>query len=150
VQYRLYKPEDFASLYSIEEVCFQTPLRFGRRYMKQLVSDADAATWIAEEDGRMAGFAIVQWGSEAGEGIAYLQTIEVLPEARGRGVGAALLTRSEEAARAAGAARIWLHVDEENADAIRMYQRHGFVFEGRHENYYPQGRAALIAEKLLG
>lgn len=118
--------------------------------MKQLVSDADAATWIAEEDGRMAGFAIVQWGSEAGEGIAYLQTIEVLPEARGRGVGAALLTRSEEAARAAGAARIWLHVDEENADAIRMYQRHGFVFEGRHENYYPQGRAALIAEKLLG
>ncbi|MGA2218653.1 MAG: N-acetyltransferase [Terracidiphilus sp.] len=150
MQYRLYKPEDFASLYSIEEVCFQTPLRFGRRYMKQLVSDADAATWIAEEDGRMAGFAIVQWGSEAGEGIAYLQTIEVLPEARGRGVGAALLTRSEEAARAAGAARIWLHVDEENADAIRMYQRHGFVFEGRHENYYPQGRAALIAEKLLG
>lgn len=150
MEYRLYKPEDFPLLYAIEEVCFQIPLRFGRRYMKQLVSRADAATWIAEENGRLAGFAIVQWEREAGEGIAYLQTIEVLPDARGLGVGAALLARSEEAARAAGAARIWLHVDEENAGAIRMYERHGYVFDGRHENYYPHGHAALIAEKVLG
>ena len=149
MQYRLYIPEDFSALYAVEEVCFEPPFRFGLRYMKQLVSSANAATWIAEEDGRLAGFAIVQWERVAGEGIAYLQTIEVMPEARGRGVGAELLTRSEEAARAAGAARIWLHVDEENTGAIRMYQRHGYVFEGRQEDYYPHGRGALIAVKVL-
>ncbi|MGD0734254.1 MAG: N-acetyltransferase [Terracidiphilus sp.] len=147
--YRLYLPEDFEALYAIEEVCFLPPFRFGRRYMKHLVSSPDAATWIAEEGGRMAGFAIVQWGREADETIAYLQTIEVMPEVRGGGVGAELLMRSEESARAVGADRIWLHVDEENGSAIRMYQRHGYVVEGRHENYYPRGRAALIAEKKL-
>jgi ribosomal-protein-alanine N-acetyltransferase len=149
VVYRLYLPEDFEALYAIEEVCFLPPFRFGRRYMKHLVSSPDAATWIAEEGGRMAGFAIVQWGREADETIAYLQTIEVMPEVRGGGVGAELLMRSEESARAVGADRIWLHVDEENGSAIRMYQRHGYVVEGRHENYYPRGRAALIAEKKL-
>jgi ribosomal-protein-alanine N-acetyltransferase len=149
VVYRLYIPEDFAPLYAIEQVCFESPFRFGRGYMRQLVNDSNAATWIAEEDGRMAGFAIVQWAREETEVVAYLMTIEVMPDARGRGLGAELLGRSEESARAAGAARIWLHVDEENAGAIRMYWRFGYLFEGRHENYYPRGRAALIAEKKL-
>jgi ribosomal-protein-alanine N-acetyltransferase len=150
VVYRVYKPEDFAQLYAVEEVCFQPPFRFARRYMQQLVIDADTATWVAEEDERMAGFAIVEWGREAEECIAYLQTIEVLPDVRGRGVGAGLLQRSENSARAAGAERIWLHVDEKNAGAIRLYERYGYVFSGRQENYYPRGRAALIGAKRLG
>lgn len=148
--YRDYTPEDFAQLYAIEEVCFEHPFRFGRAYMRQLVGSAEAASWIAEVDGRMVGFAIVEWGREAGKGIAYLQTIEVMPEARGGGVGAELLRLSEGSAEAAGARRIWLHVDAENASAIRLYQRHGYVFEGRLENYYPRGRAALIGAKVLG
>jgi ribosomal-protein-alanine N-acetyltransferase len=117
--------------------------------MRQLVNDCDAATWIAEEDGQMAGFAIVQWGRKEVELVAYLMTIEVMPEARGSGVGAELLLRSEESAREAGCALIWLHVDEENEGAIRLYKRFDYVFEGRHENYYPRGRAALIGTKRL-
>ena len=31
------------------------------RYMRQLVESADSATWIAEDDGQIAGFAIVEW-----------------------------------------------------------------------------------------
>jgi [ribosomal protein S18]-alanine N-acetyltransferase len=150
VVYRSYTPEDFVQLYAVEEVCFSPPLRFPQGYMRGLVRDRNAATWIAEEDGHIAGFAIVQWSREIDEVIAYLQTIEVLPEARGCGIGAELLARCEQTALAAEAARIWLHVDEENAAAIRMYQRHGYVFQGRQENYYPRGRAALIAEKMLG
>jgi ribosomal protein S18 acetylase RimI-like enzyme len=97
----------------------------------------------------MVGFAIVEWGNEAGEEIAYLQTIEVTPEARGCGVGAELLRLCEGSAQAAGAQRIWLHVDAENEGAILLYQRHGYAFDGRHENYYPRGRAALIGAKVL-
>jgi ribosomal protein S18 acetylase RimI-like enzyme len=150
VVYRLYTPEDFAQLYAIEEVCFEHPFRFGRQYMRHLVDSSDAATWIAEEDGRMVGFSIAEWGREQGKRIAYLQTIEVTPEARGGGVGAELLRLCEDSARVAGAQRIWLHVDAENESAIRLYQRNRYVFEGRQENYYPRGRAALIAAKALG
>ena len=148
--YRPYKPEDFAALYAIEERCFQPPLSFSRRTMRQLVNSTHAATWIAEEDGRMAGFAIVQWAEEAGHIIAYIQTIEVAPEQIRHGIGGELLRRIEGSVRLAGAQAIWLHVDAANAGAIRLYEANGYRSEGRVENYYARDRAALIYAKPLG
>ena len=147
--YRLYKPEDFDPLYALEELCFEPPSRFGRRYMRLLVSRANAATWIAEEDGLLIGFAIVEWSEERRGVTAYIQTIEVAPEMRGRGVGGALLGSIEGSARAAGAGLIWLHVEAANSAAIRLYERRGYACDGRQENYYPHGRAALIYVKRL-
>jgi ribosomal protein S18 acetylase RimI-like enzyme len=150
VLYRLYTPEDFVALYAIEETCFRPPLRFSRAYMRQLVSGSDAATWIAQGDARMAGFAIVEWEQETDETIAYIQTLEVAPAMRGSGVGSELLRRVEGSARKVGAREIWLHVDAENAAAIRLYERHGYEINGREEDYYARGSAALIYSKLLG
>jgi ribosomal protein S18 acetylase RimI-like enzyme len=150
VLYRPYTPQDFDALYAIEERSFKPPLRFGRRYMRQLVSRAKGATWIAEEDERPIGFAIVEWSEHKDKITAYVQTIEVSPEARGRGVGRALLGRIEDSARLAGARVIWLHVDAENAAAIRLYEACGYRCEGRQEDYYPLGGAAFIYVKRLG
>lgn len=144
--YRFYTPQDFAQLYAIEEACFQPPFRFGRGFMRRLVNSADAATWIAEEDGRMDGFAIVEWTGPN----AYIQTIEVKPERRGLGIAGELLRRMEGSARAAGAGTIGLHVDAENAGAILLYEGHGYVCQSREENFYARGRAALIYGKVLG
>jgi ribosomal-protein-alanine N-acetyltransferase len=149
VHYRLYTPEDFDELYAIEEVCFRSPFRFGRGDMHQLIHRPNAATWIAEEEGQMCGFAVVEWTRETGGVIAYIQTLEVAPEQRGHGVGGELLRLIESSARAAGAQLIWLHVNAENAGAIRLYEGHGYLCEGREENYYAKGRAALIYRKPL-
>lgn len=149
MRYRLYQPEDFAALYAIEESCFAPPLRFHRAYMRQLVQSADSATWIAEEDGSMAGFAIVEWSDDSAGTAAYIQTIEVDPEQRRRGIGGELLRRAEDSARAAGARLIGLHVHEENASALRLYEAHGYRRAGREEHYYARGQAALIAVKPL-
>lgn len=149
LNYRLYNAGDFDSLYAIEEICFQPPLRFPHGYMRSLVESASAATWIAEEDGRLAGFAIVEWSNSAGEIVAYIQTLEVAPEARQRGIGAELLRRLEASAQSAGARLIWLHVDQENAPAVYLYEAHGYQYEGREENYYARRRAALIYSKPL-
>jgi ribosomal protein S18 acetylase RimI-like enzyme len=143
VLYRLYARSDFLQLYAIEEICFQPTFRFGRKYMQQLVNSPGAATWIAMDGDRMAGFAIVEWRRKAAGTVAYIQTIEVAPDWRGQGIGAELLRCIEGAARAAGAQTIWLHVDAENAAAIRLYQAHGYLYEARKENYYALGRAAL-------
>lgn len=150
VHYRRYKPEDFTQLYAIEEVCFKPPHRFGRRYMRQLVASSNAVTWIAEEDGRMVGFAIVEWAGESNRTIAYIQTIEVAPDRRGKGIGRELLHRIEDSACAAGAQAVWLHVQERNANAIRLYEENGYLNEGREEDYYAPGHAALIYGKPLG
>ncbi|MGH9607071.1 MAG: GNAT family N-acetyltransferase [Terracidiphilus sp.] len=148
--YRPYAPPDFAALYAIEEICFQPPLRFPRAYMRRLVDSSNSATWIAEEDSRLAGFAIVEWDRAALGPLAYIQTIEVLSKDRGHGVGAELLRRIEVSARDAGAHTIWLHVDAENSAAIHLYESRGYKRQGREENYYPRGRPALIYEKNLG
>ncbi|MGA2048851.1 MAG: N-acetyltransferase [Terracidiphilus sp.] len=149
MRYRLYEPDDFDALYAIEEVCFQPPLRFGRGYMRQLIQQPDAATWIAENGGQMCGFGVVEWAREKAELAAYIQTLEVLPEARAKGVGGELLRRMEGSAWVACACSSWLHVDAENAGAIRVYERFGYRLVGKEEDYYGRGRAALIYEKPL-
>jgi ribosomal-protein-alanine N-acetyltransferase len=149
VLYRLYRPGDFPQLYSIEETCFQPPLRFSRRYMRQIISGKDSATWIAEEDARLAGFAVIDWAEESEGTIAYIQTIEVADGHRKKGIGSELLRRAEDSARTASAILIWLHVDAQNDSAIRLYRAHGYQPGGRHEHYYARGRAAEIYVKPL-
>lgn len=146
--YRLFKPEDFEALYAVEKICFQPPFRFSRAFMRSIVEASNGATWIAEEAGKMAGFAVGEWELEA-DNFANLATIEVLPQQRGRGVASELLRRIEASARAAGASSLWLHVDTANANAIRLYEKHGFAFQGKKDHYYARDRGALIYRKLL-
>jgi ribosomal protein S18 acetylase RimI-like enzyme len=145
--YRLYRPDDFPALYAIEELCFQPPFRFSRGLMRRLVSSAASATWIAEENDQLAGFAIVKWSQESEQTIAYIQTIEVAPAQRFRGIARELLGRLEASAAAAGAQVIWLHVAEANTAAIRLYESHGYLIRGREDDYYAKDIPALVYAK---
>ena len=149
MHYRLYQPADFPQLYAIEQECFQPPYRFPRRYMQQLVTSPNAATWIAEEDREMTAFAIVEWSKEETQTIAYIQTLEVAPAHRKRGIATQLLHRLETSAITAGATAIALHVAESNAPAIHLYQSHAYQPQGREENYYAHGIPALTYLKPL-
>ena len=144
--YRPYSPTDFASLYTIEEICFQPPLRFSRRYMRQLVGSHTSATWVAEDEDGMAGFAIVEWRTTRGIS-AYISTIEVTPKRRGSGAGRELLARLESSARDAGAGSIWLHVDPENTRAICLYESCGYTHMGIEEHFYAPGINAFVYYK---
>jgi ribosomal-protein-alanine N-acetyltransferase len=148
--YRLFEPDDFDDLYGIEEICFQSPQRFTRRYMRELIASPDSAIWIATDlMETMTGFAIVEWTQHISGIIAYIATIEVLPNFRNRGIGAELLRRLEGSANAEQAIAIWLHVEIDNARAIRLYERLGYQPSGRAEHYYARNRAASIYAKSL-
>jgi ribosomal protein S18 acetylase RimI-like enzyme len=147
--YRLYQPGDFSALYAVEELCFAPAFRFSRTYMRQLIESADSATWIAEEDAVLIGFSVVEWSTGQSEVAAYIQTLEVHPAFRGRGIGAELLSRAESSASAAGARSIALHVDVENAAAIHLYESRRYARQGREEHYYARHRAAYVYEKPL-
>lgn len=147
--YRLYQPGDFSALYAVEELCFELAFQFSRSYMRQLIESPNSATWIAEEATELIGFSIVEWQTGPSESVAYIQTLEVHPAFRGRGIGAELLQRAESSARSAGAQMIELHVDVENATAIRLYESRGYVRRGREEHYYARHRAAFIYAKPL-
>ena len=67
---------------------------------------------------------------------AWMGTVGVRRDRRGRGVGAALLTRSIAAMRAEGFERVGLDVDADNpTGAVRVYERLGFT-ESRRQLIY--------------
>jgi [ribosomal protein S18]-alanine N-acetyltransferase len=147
--YRPYQSADFAQLYAVEELCFELPFRFDRALMRKLIANPNSSTWIAEEERKLAGFAIVEWTTLPKGTVAYIQTIEVHPASRCHGIGAELLRRAEDSARAAGATAIWLHVDVENAAAIRLYESRGYARKGREEHFYARHRPAFVYAKPL-
>jgi ribosomal protein S18 acetylase RimI-like enzyme len=117
--------------------------------MKQITERASSATWTAEEGNRLSGFVIVEWAKMLRGIVAYIQTIEVDPAFRRRGIARELMRHAEQSAAEARATYIWLHVDEHNAEAIALYQSCGYQHHGRHDRYYENGHAAEIYAKPL-
>lgn len=71
---------------------------------------------------------------------------------RGKGVGRALLADALAWAPTAGITRVELYVYARNAPAIALYERFGFVVEGRRRNFIREGDAYLddlVMAKLL-
>jgi putative acetyltransferase len=85
---------------------------------------------IAELNGALAGFVTVD---EAG----YLDQIVVAPEAWGSDVAVALI----DAAKRISPTRLDLLVNQDNARAIRFYEKHGFAVAGIDTN--PRSGAPL-------
>lgn len=84
---------------------------------------------------------------------AELLTIAVLPKAQGRGAGAALLKEFHSMASQRGATRAFLEVATDNAPALALYHRFGWLIYGTRRAYYtrPDGTTcdAILMEKQL-
>lgn len=109
------------------------------------LDDADRTLLVAEEpDGRLVGYSMLV-GRERGEPgdadaaavVSARPAIELskfYTRALAHGTGAVagpLMAATLHAAAAAGVATAWLGVNEENARAIRFYEKHGFAKVGR-------------------
>jgi len=86
----------------------------------------DLPTWLAVVGGEDVGMVRV---SRAGA-IAWLISMWVAPGGRGKGLGDALVAAVVDWAKAAGCEEVRLEVSDDNAAAIRLYARHGFVPTG--------------------
>ena len=102
---------------------------------------AQYTAWLAEERnflllarrrGRALGYAFARvadhssptWDGE--RTVLDLETLSVLPEARGGGVGARLIALVREEAELRGYDRLTLTAVAANRDALRFYEREGF------------------------
>ena len=78
---------------------------------------------VAEADGRLLGLAhyLFHRSTSMTHNPCYLQDLFTVTEARGRGVGRALIAAVADHARAAGSPRLYWHTHEGNATARRLY-----------------------------
>jgi [ribosomal protein S18]-alanine N-acetyltransferase len=89
---------------------------------------------VAIEGDRVVGYAGLS--APEGAGQADVQTIAVDAHARGRGLGAHLLSVLLDEAAARGADDVLLEVRADNPGAQRLYERHGFVAIAVRPRYY--------------
>jgi ribosomal protein S18 acetylase RimI-like enzyme len=102
-----------------------------------------AACLVAEADGAVAGYVVVQPATPLPENahVHGIAGLAVAPGARGRGVASALLAAAGQHARERGARKLSLRVLSTNEAALRLYERLGFRREGTlREEFLINGR----------
>jgi ribosomal protein S18 acetylase RimI-like enzyme len=112
--------------------------------------------WIvAELEGRLVGSvmlyppAVRAYGGLTDEPLAApeLRLLSVRPEARGTGIGEALVRECVRRAREMGAAELGLHTSRSMEAAIRMYERLGFE-RAPERDFQPPGAELVTGYRL--
>jgi [ribosomal protein S18]-alanine N-acetyltransferase len=137
---------DLDELVALEARCFRGDRLSARQYRAHLGSER-AWLGVAERGGALVGSAMVLFRADSRA--ARLYSIAVDPAARGGGLGLALLRAGERAAGARGATEMRLEVRADNAAAIALYEREGYVRFGRRDGYYEDGADALRFRRRL-
>lgn len=106
--------------------------RLRRAKYERWLQDAEAFFVVAEDGEHPVGYAFVTVGPgyaswQTGERIAELETLSVLPEHRGNGVGAALLEAIWQRLDEMGVEDLAITTAKTNVDSHRFYERHGFT-----------------------
>jgi ribosomal protein S18 acetylase RimI-like enzyme len=134
---------DLGALRHIEQICFPKDawplmdligvLTFPGVIRLKAVNSKQMVGFIAGDVRRM-------------EGVAWIATVAVLPEYRGKGIGSALLKACEDKITVD---RVRLCVRMSNEVAISLYEKLGYVRAGEWARYYQDGESALVMEKKL-
>ena len=131
------------ALAAIHALAFPAP--WSARDLAALLGAAGVFALVCEVEGEAAGFILCRLAAEEGE----ILTLATDPTFRKKGVARGLLEAAAAEARAAGAASLFLEVASDNAPAIGLYRREGFVSNGRRRGYYARPGAPPIDALVL-
>jgi ribosomal protein S18 acetylase RimI-like enzyme len=141
---------------------------FGNVSIRRLVAGDDAADRLIETElgGRMQArlgevhdvlseSVLGAWDGERLVGVvtrkgAELAALCVAADRRGRGVGGALVEAVAADAAANGQIELWLVTTNDNLDAVRLYQRHGFRITEIHAGGVDRARELKPQIPLMG
>ena len=147
VRVRRAELSDLDDLVALENSTFDSDLLSRAQYRRHLDSDTALVLVASANHRRFLGTAVVFF--RKGSRVARLYSIASKPEARGKGVGTALLDAVEAAARQRRCLAVRLEVRDDNANAVRLYERHGYKHIGHYPHYYQDGSHAWRYEKAL-
>ena len=128
--------DTFAEQNTAEDMSAYLSATFSPEKQAGELSDPNSRFLILEEEGRIAGFAQIYFGSTS-EGVKAQNPMEIVRiYARkvwiGKGIGAQLMQTCLKEAERAGCDVVWLGVWEKNPRAIAFYQKWGFEKVGTH------------------
>jgi ribosomal-protein-alanine N-acetyltransferase len=148
---REYRPQDFDTIWKIDQSCFAPGIAYSRRELRTYIHRPRAFTLIAEsadappEPSPILGFVV----AENSRALGHIITIDVRADARRSRVGSTLLSAAEDRLRSAPCELVRLEAAVDNFSALSFYKRHGYDVIKVIPHYYSSGVDALLLEKNL-
>jgi GNAT superfamily N-acetyltransferase len=109
---------------------------------------------VADDDGTLVGTVLLfppamqaYVFSEARAAAPELRLLAVAPEARGKGIGEALVNECIRRAKAIGAHELGLHTSRSMRSAMQLYERMGFV-RAPERDFHPPGTEIVEGYRL--
>jgi ribosomal-protein-alanine N-acetyltransferase len=161
---RDFRQEEFETLWRIDQQCFAPGISYSRlelaTYLQRpgafaLVADGSQVTDTGgltgpskpgQSSAAIVGFIVAEAGSR---GSGHIITIDVLPQARGSGIGSQLLRAAEGRLWDARCQSVILETAVDNKAAISFYKRHHYSVIKTLPGYYSNGVDAFVLKKDL-
>ena len=105
--------------------------------------------FVYEVSGELAGFYKAARHPGRASHVGYLGSLAVAPKFQGHGVARAMVTQAIEALRIAGAKRVELTVESDNARGLAFYERLGFEIEGKLRKFYKRSHEAGYVDDYI-
>ena len=138
--------QDIPAVGSLEQKLFPVDAWPLELFFDEFAQEETRQYLIGEVDGQLIGYCGVMVVGETAD----IQTIGVLPEYEGQGIGTAMLTSMLDEARRRGAVETLLEVREDNPRARRLYERFGFERIHTRRGYYRDGVNAHVMRLIFG
>ncbi len=137
---------DLAAARVLEQALFPDDGWTPEQFWSELARVPESRYYVAaRRDGALVGYAgLFLAGPDAD-----VQTVAVAAGEQGRGTGRQLVEALARQARQRGARVLRLEVRADNEPARGLYDRLGFVVDGRRRDYYGPGRGAVLMSRDL-
>lgn len=135
--------EDIAKIAKLEEICFSEP--WSANAILESLSHG-TKFFVAKKKDELLGYVGISVVLDEG----YITNVAVFPSWRGRGVGKALINAVTNMAEENALSFVSLEVRQSNAAAIALYEKTGFVTEGKRKAFYrhPTEDALIMTKRF--
>jgi ribosomal-protein-alanine N-acetyltransferase len=127
-------PDEIDAIVEIEKKCFPRKVAYSKCQLEYLILNANSDCLVEKEDGVIRAFLVVTYRQNSLT--CNIETIDVDPSFKNRGIGLKLLKAAEVEINRRGMRWSQLEVSEGNEAALKVYKNAGYVFKERLEGYY--------------
>jgi ribosomal-protein-alanine N-acetyltransferase len=131
---QLANANDIDAIFEIEQKCFPGKVGYSKRQLEHLILNANSDCLVEKQEGVIRAFLIVTY--RQGSLTCNIETIDVDPAFKNKGIGLKLLKAAEIDMRRRGMRWSQLEVSEGNEAALKLYRKAGYTFKERIEGYY--------------
>lgn len=139
--------DDIPAMVQVEAAFPYDEDTIGPRQLRYLITKGHADVMVAERDGEVVAYAVVLLRN--GSSVAHGWAVVVLPEHRHNGVTTALFAWEEARLLERGYRAISFEVRDDNAEALRLYEKFGYVIQEELTDHFGPGRTGWRMVKEL-